>query len=157
MGLFRPNVQKMRQQEDVPGLMKALDDKAWYVRMDSAKALAGAKDENRPWPLPSLCRRLRAQVRPPRAGCPPGHGPGGGSYFFLISSSFWRAYGMSPPASTMAWRAGGSGSVANSLPLVLLTTLSGRISSSSPSSASSSGQITVRRPRLIEFCRKMRE
>ena len=41
-------------------------------------------------------------------------------------------------------------------PAGLVDHLVAPISSSSPCSASISGQMTVRRPRLIEFCRKMR-
>ena len=33
MGLFKPDVHKMRTKEDVPGLIKALNDKDWGVRL----------------------------------------------------------------------------------------------------------------------------
>jgi hypothetical protein len=63
---------------------------------------------------------------------------------------------MRPPASTIVWRAFGSEVMGKDLPFVLFLTSVAVILSSSPSSASIVGQITVRRPTLIELCRKMR-
>ncbi len=63
---------------------------------------------------------------------------------------------MSPPASMMACRAAGSGTMGNSAFRVTFRTWVGVRAISSPTAASIVGQMIVRRPRLIAFCRKIR-
>jgi hypothetical protein len=64
---------------------------------------------------------------------------------------------MRPPASMIAWRAGGSGTTSQDFPVVRLTTFAPSTTTSSPSEASTPGAVMMSRPRLIAFWRKIRE
>ncbi len=44
MGLFKPNIQKMQKKRDVPGLIRALNDKDFFIRDVAAKALTQIGD-----------------------------------------------------------------------------------------------------------------
>ncbi len=44
MGLFKPNIQKMQKKRDVPGLIRALNDKDFFIRDAAAKALTQIGD-----------------------------------------------------------------------------------------------------------------
>jgi len=53
MGLFSPNIEKMKERKDVDGLLKALTRDNWQVRMEAAQALGESGD-------PSCARMLVA-------------------------------------------------------------------------------------------------
>jgi len=51
MGLFKPNVEKMKAQGDVEGLVKALKHKDYLVAAEAAKALGVIRDARAVEPL----------------------------------------------------------------------------------------------------------